>query len=654
MSAARVQRLAAAGLCAGALALLGWRCACSPEVAFVHQHGKAAWITDPQPVDARTQQWGRAAPPVARFVARFPLAAAPVSASLRLRAARAWRVQVNGVAIAASPDPDPAWRRDRVLEVGAALRPGPNEIEVAVWNPRGPPLLRARLEWPGGALATGPDWQVSIDGGPPRAAALPDDTRPHPSAILGPRPARALRERGLAFAGILLGAWAGWLAAGAALARRPERAPALALAAVHLAWLGLFATSFLALPLRTGFDASGHLEYVALLRERGALPLATEGWSTYHPPLYYALVAALQEGAAAFAPGWEVALTKLPSFAAGLAQAWLAWALAAVLVPGRPLLAAVGVLFAGALPLNLYASAYVSNEPLHAAAFGLAVWLCARALARPSTEPRALLGAGAALGVALLVKVTALVAAAVATGVVLGRAAVVERVRPARLAGLAAALGAPVLALAGWWYLRQWLAYGSPLAGNWNLPGRVWWSQPGFHGWGYYLGFGEALRLPVFAGFRSFADALYSSFWGDGWAGGRATAAALPPWDWQWAALGYWLALPATGVLLVGVGESARRAFGPGPRRAAWSFVLGLEGALALAFVALTLELPYFGQAKALYLLGLVAPLAVQFALGAQAAETRLARLGGPAAVAAGRAWLTATGLVFLLSFVGP
>lgn len=393
---------------------------------------------------------------------------------------------------------------------------------------------------------------------------------------------------------------------------------------------------------------------MALLRERHALPPATEGWSTYHPPLYYALVAALQEAAAAFAPGWHDAVTRLPSFAAGLAQAWLARALAAVLVPGRPLAAAGAVLFAGALPLNLYASAYVSNEPLHAAAFGLAVWLCARALARPRTEARALLGVGAALGVALLVKVTALVAAAAAATAVLGRAAAVERARPARLAQLAAALAAPPLAIAGWWTVRLWSAHGSPLAGNWSLPERIWWSQPGFHGWGYYLGFGEALRLPVFSGFRSFADAVYSSFWGDGWAGGRATVAALPPWDWSWAALGYALALPATAVLLIGVGESVRRAFGPGPRRAAWSFVLLLEGALAGAFLALTLELPYFGQAKALYLLGLVAPLAVQFALGAQALEAWLARLAGPAAVAAGRAWLTATAVVFLLSFTQP
>jgi len=33
---------------------------------------------------------------------------------------------------------------------------------------------------------------------------------------------------------------------------------------------------------------------------------------------------------------------------------------------------------------------------------------------------------------------------------------------------------------------------------NWDLPEMAWWSQPGFHTWRYYAGFGEVLRLPVF------------------------------------------------------------------------------------------------------------------------------------------------------------
>ena len=40
-----------------------------------------------------------------------------------------------------------------------------------------------------------------------------------------------------------------------------------------------------------------------------------------------------------------------------------------------------------------------------------------------------------------------------------------------------------MLALAGWFYARNQLHFGTPLMGNWALPGadQTWWQQPGFH-----------------------------------------------------------------------------------------------------------------------------------------------------------------------------
>jgi hypothetical protein len=235
----------------------------------------------------------------------------------------------------------------------------------------------------------------------------------------------------------------------------------------------------------------------------------------------------------------------------------------------------------------------------------------------------------------------------------LTRSAIAEGVRPARLAALAAAYIAPIAGVSGWFYLRNVQLYGTPIAGNWNLPGMVWWSQPGFHTASYYLGFGESLRRPVLSGFHSFADALYASFWGDGWIAGRASA-AFPTeiWNWDFAGIGYWLALPATGVLGWGVLRTVRLAFAPeeGARRAAWSFLLALEAAVAFALLALTIELPYFGQAKASYALGLVAPLAVAFALGVDACDRALAAHGGEGAAQVVRAFWLVTGAVLWLS----
>jgi hypothetical protein len=637
----------------GACLALGHRCVFAPDVAMLFDRGDAAWITNPRPVDAMVQQYKQAVVPVAKFTTRFGVATSQQRVPLHVEAARAHRVIVNGTELWSSPDPDPHWRRGRDGDVASLLHVGENEIAIEVWNPHGPPLLRARIGNGSDAIATGTRWTVSTDGGAPAAAVLPDDTRPHPSAAASPRPSRAFRSHAVVLLGLYVTALLLIAVGMPALTRHRERLPWLALALVHAGWIALFAGKLAALPETTGFDATNHLVYVDVMRTEHRVPLADEGWSTYHPPLYYAAVALLQQGAAGWGPAAERVATKLPSFVAGLATLWVVFGLARSLLPARPELVAVAVVFAGVLPLQVYTSAYVSNEPLHAALFGLASLVCVRALLRCRVRLADAACVGLLVGFALLAKVTALLLAAVAGFFLLARSAAGEGVRPARLAAVAAAYVAPIAAVSGWFYLRNVRLYGTPVAGNWNLPGMNWWSQPGFHTPSYYLGFGESLQRPVLSGFHSFADALYASFWGDGWIAGRASAAfPTETWNWEFAAIGYWLALPATLALGWGIARSVRLAFAPeeGARRAAWSFLLALEAAVAVALVALTLDLPYFGQAKAPYALGLVAPLAVAFALGVDAWDRALAARGGEGAALVGRAFWLATGAVFWLS----
>ena len=649
-----MQRLGALAVVVGALVALGHRCACAPDVAFLFAGSDAVWITDTRPVDAVVQQYKQAHVPVATFTRRFDLRGKPAAAAvLHVEAARAHRVRVNGALVSTSADPDPAWRAGIDADIASQLRAGENEIAIEVWNPRGPPLLRARFELGGKTiLATDAAWSVSREGAAETPAVVPDDTRPHPSAAASPRPGRAWRSQWPIV--LVLFAAAVVVAFGAApwFARLHARLPAIAMALVHVGWCALFAAKFESLPVTTGFDARNHLAYVELLRREQRVPRPDEGWSTYHPPLYYAAVAGLQELFGATSRAERIA-TKVPSFAAGLGTVWVSFGLARALLPMRPELVAVAVLFAGVLPLNVYASAYVSNEPLHAFLFGVSMLLCVRALLRARVRLRDAALVGCGVGLALLAKVTALLLATVAGFFLLVRNTVVEGVRPTRIAGLAAAYVAPIAVLCGWFYARSMQLYGTPIAGNWNLPGMLWWSQPGFHTPAYYLGFGESLRRPVFSGFHSFADAIYSSFWGDGWIAGRASA-AFPTeiWNWDLVAIGYWLALPATVVLGWGLARSVRLAFAPeeGARRAAWSFLLALEAVVAFAMIALTLDLPYFGQAKAPYLLGLVAPLAVAFALGVDACDRALEKRCGESAARVGRALWLAIGAVFWLS----
>ena len=216
---------------------------------------------------------------------------------------------------------------------------------------------------------------------------------------------------------------------------------------------------------------------------------------------------------------------------------------------------------------------------------------------------------------------------------------------------------APVLAIAGWFYLRNWLHFGDPLMANWGrMPGagHTWWQHPGFHTFAYYTRFGEALQHPYMAGFRSFWDSTYSTFWGDGFIAGRVYPADRHGfWSYDFMSIGYWLALPAGFFLLAGALRGARLALrDPEPgRRAAFALLATAAWVVSLAYLYLTLRLAFFGQAKASYLLLLLTPLALWFALGFRGLDARLS--SHPLARAALHGWLAAFAGVLYLGFAG-
>jgi hypothetical protein len=96
-------------------------------------------------------------------------------------------------------------------------------------------------------------------------------------------------------------------------------------------------------------------------------------------------------------------------------------------------------------------------------------------------------------------------------------AADAARLASASLAGLAAA------AVAGWYYVRNWIAFGSPFA--LGTPGRsvvraaAWWQEPGYRLVAQLVAFGSGLVRPFDAASHGFWDNYYSTLWADGrWA----------------------------------------------------------------------------------------------------------------------------------------
>jgi hypothetical protein len=632
---------------------LSWvalRCA-SDELPLLRQSAEAPWIMAPAKVSADLEQWGRADVPVVRFSRRFPAPEAPVEPRLRVSALGDVRVLLNGELLAELPRAGRRGRASAEVELSGPLARTGNELVVEVANATGPALLSLRSEGLEPALVTGPDWAVETEAQRFAGAALADDTRINPRALAVETPFEALRDQRNPLLVLFVLGMALFLAGERWLGDRGPRLCALAAPwLASAAWLQLYLAKFSRIPPAIGFDAKHHVAYALQLASTGALPVATEGWSTYHPPLFYALAAGLTRLGAG-----EAAWKALP-WLAGLGLVWMAWLLARRLCPESPRVQALAALFAATLPVNLYSAAYFSNEALHAllASAGLLA-ACDLLLRERTTSGRAAVTA-LVFALAALSKFTVLVTLPVTLFFLLWKLVFVERAGAARtLAPISSFVGV-WLAVAGWFYLRSWLAYGMPVVGNWDLPGadQQWWQQPGFHTPAWWLGFGQALVHPYLSAFHSFWDGVYSTFFGDGFIAGRQEPSGRHTfWSYGYMSAGYLLALPAAGLLAFGCVRIALASLGDGPPRLRLALgLLATAGyAVCLAFFLLTVQLPFFGQAKGPYLLMLAAPLSLAFAWGFEALDEGLAARLGRAGRALLYGWLTVYAGALLLSF---
>jgi tetratricopeptide (TPR) repeat protein len=553
---------------------------------------------------------------------------------------------INGAAVELPAAEAGNWKPVRELEVSGRLRPGENEVVATMFSDSGYPALWLVLAAEGATgrrplLVSDAEWESSHAGAtwrPARLAALPMPPGIQELATQGGyRPLRttmaALGCRWptlLVFAAIAAGAvfvagrWerrrrlvqrgVGGLS-GAAEAL-PGRWAAALLVACALAWVVLFANNLHRLHVGVGFDSYKHLDYVQHILTERRLPLPSDGWQMYQPPLYYLLCAVgpavagldvLSDGAAVW--------MRLLGLACGLAQMALTLACLRLLFPDERRKQVAGLVLAVFLPMNLYMFQYVTNEGLAAVLVTAAVYLCLNLLGRERAATWLYVALGLALGAALLAKFSALLAAPVVFAVLAGRLlARRERRLPEWLRTVALPL-AVCLLVCGWHFGRVWYHCGQPLVGNWDSQaGRPWWQDPGYHTGSYYLSFGRSLVQPVFAGLGSFGDAIYSTLWGDGFCGGVSKLRARPPWDYDLMAVGYLLAVPLSLLILVGLSAAlVRLVRAP---RAAWFLLVGLAFSALAAVCYMTLKLPYYGQAKAFYGMMAAVPLAAFAAWG--------------------------------------
>lgn len=265
--------------------------------------------------------------------------------------------------------------------------------------------------------------------------------------------------------------------------------------AATLAFAALGAAHALVIPPYLPPDEPAHLGYVLALRD-GELPTIDTpiraGWSPLmdavvragvggigphrgdvyvanHPPLLYALAAGpVVLGARVGDPETGLRLGRLTSVLLASSVVVATAALAANLVPGRPVVVVTAAWFAALLPLMAHVSAFFYTDGLAVATFTGALAACAWLLRRGWSPGRA--GVVAALGALATASRVSGLAAAGACGVAVLLAACLSGGEGLRRAGRAVAgAGAMVGAVAassGWFYARNVARYGDVTAAD--------------------------------------------------------------------------------------------------------------------------------------------------------------------------------------------
>jgi len=647
-----------AGAAVAAIAFLWWKGTRDPRIAFFPRDGHAEWIVYPNPPEMGTR-------PVVEletvFSRDFDLARVTGRETLSVRFFRRGELSVNGSAVTLGPADGGGFKRTRSVAVSSILRAGKNAIVARVRSSSGPPALWLVLEGADSALRSDASFTASLAGGTPLPARLASTPMSEWSTkgAAGDPVERRLLSRAPRATEALARSWPSLLILAAisaaavlglpALVRARAGAVRLVPAAAALAWAALFFHNR-ALLTGVGFDCRGHTDYVQYVLDRGALPLADEGWEMFQPPLYYAIAAGVLRllGLEQVGDPAAVAAIRWIGCISGVLQIVFVFASLRILFPGSPRRAIAGVLAAAFLPMQLYLCQYVTNESFSAMLVSASVYLALRILSRDDRSFRSHLLLGAVLGLALLGKFSALLALAAVLAVLAGRL-VLRGVRDplvfARTVGAAA--GACVL-VSGWHFARVAMRFGNPFIGNWDpATGFSWWQDPGYRVFEDYVRFGLSLAMPVFSSPHSVPDGIYSTLWGDGMLGGRTLHGPWPPWNLDLMTAGYVLALVPSGALVAGfLAAVVRLAREP---RAEWFLLLGLLFLTAFGVILMTLVVPSHAQAKAFYGAATLVPISAVAALGIDLLAGRSRTLS-----AAVLALLACWGLNAYVSFWSP
>ena len=204
-------------------------------------------------------------------------------------------------------------------------------------------------------------------------------------------------------------------------------------------------------PIGASPDELSHLGYIRGIADHLQLPPASQA-ERQQPPLYYLLGALLSK-----LTGGDPRLIRLLSVALGVLTILTVYLIGRRLFPNRPALAVGAAAIVALLPEAQYLAGAVNDDNLAWLAGALLVLAGVVVLQSDVLTDRLALGTGLVLAVAVLAKETVWLLA------LLLLVLVVVRFWSRIGAVAAAALLVPSVVLAGWWFVRNAVQFGSPL-----------------------------------------------------------------------------------------------------------------------------------------------------------------------------------------------
>lgn len=582
----------------------------SPDIYLLSSEGGASWIKADEPLNLGIWAPGKTA---LAFRKRFFIETPPAGpAVLTVKSMRSVAVLIDRRLALPLKDEFGRWREPKRVDLKPYLSPGQHELVLAVVNSDGPAVVLAYSA--ALRLRTGPDWETSLDYKSWKGAATVDDIRPPEFTLAFPTVKEAFASR-LPYLSVVFTVVFFWTLGrssrtwGARLDRLTPSASALRwVLMAALSVLGL--NDLLKLPYDMGFDFQGHIDYIKYIVERRAIPFANEGLSMFQSPLYYLVSAAAYSVLEGFLPYVSVVKAlKVITIACGVALVEVTYRTLKTVYPDRDDLCALGTVLGGLLPMNIYMSQHIGNEPMSGLFIAASIMTAYALFSSPANPFRRAALMGVFTGLALLSKVSiALLLPGLSVMVVYSIARSEGFKKAAKGLGVYASAA---FFVSGWYYIRNWLVLGRPFVGGWE---NVWSQDPGYRTMGQFLRFGESLHRPFYSGVNSFWDSIYSSLWTDGFLSAVIFYDYIPRWNYDFLLSSAYLSLVPMLVIIAGVILAASfKAMEKGEQFSAFFVLSFLAGV-----VYLYLKVPIYSQAKASYMLGLTPCFAVLFVSGAR------------------------------------